>query len=121
MPSSEPIQPLPQHFGVCPYLDASVYHLWVWIAAAVCEYLKYLTAQSKLTNFMELSCSSEATNYAATQELPSNLWNLKVHYHVHKSPLLVPILFQIDPIHTTPSCLSKIHFNIIHQPISWCS
>jgi hypothetical protein len=65
MPSSE------QHFGVCPYLDASVYQLWVWIADAFYEYLKYLTAQSKLTNFMELSHSSEAATCVATQELPA--------------------------------------------------
>jgi hypothetical protein len=24
-----------------------------------------------------------------------------------------------EPIHTTPSYLSKIHFNIVHPPTSW--
>jgi hypothetical protein len=62
---------------------------------------------------MELSPSSEAANCAPTQEIPSILCNLKVHYRAHKSPPLVPILSQMDPVHTIPSYLSNIHFNII--------
>jgi hypothetical protein len=50
---------------------------------------------------MELSPSWETANCLATQELPSNLWNTNVHYRVHKSLPLVPILYQTYPVHTT--------------------
>jgi hypothetical protein len=69
----------------------------------------------------ELSPSCEAANCAATLELASILWSPKVHHRVHKSPPLVPILSQINPIHTILHFLSKIHFNIVHPPTSWSS
>jgi hypothetical protein len=45
---------------------------------------------------------------------------LECYYSVHKSPLVDPILIQINLFHTTPSCLSKIHLNI-HPHTSWSS
>jgi hypothetical protein len=63
---------------------------------------------------MELSPSSEATNCTATQEIPRTLWDPKVLYHVHKSSPLVPILGQIDLVHTTPSYLRYILIPTTH-------
>jgi hypothetical protein len=63
---------------------------------------------------MELSTSWEATSCAATQELPNILFNSKAHFWDHMSPPVVPILSQLNPIYTSPSYRSMIHFNVIH-------
>jgi hypothetical protein len=42
----------------------------------------------------------EADNHSASQEIPSLLWNQNVYYRVHRKLSLVPILIQMNPVHT---------------------
>jgi hypothetical protein len=58
---------------------------------------------------MEQNPSTEAKSFSATQEI-SHIWKQEVHYSVHNTPLLGPLLAPINLIHT-PHFM--IHFNVI--------
>jgi hypothetical protein len=59
---------------------------------------------------VELSFSWGAANCLATQEFPSILCNPNIHYHIHKSPSLVPILSQINSVHPILSLRSILYY-----------
>ena len=62
---------------------------------------------------MVQSPSWAANWFAASQEIPRNSWNPKVHYRTHKLPPPVSILGQPNPVHIPTSHLLEIHPNII--------
>jgi hypothetical protein len=57
---------------------------------------------------MELNPSWKVASCAAIPEFLNILWKPKVHYCAHKSPPLVPMQSQINPVHPTLYYLSKI-------------
>ena len=72
-----------------------------------------------MTNSRGQSPSWGAISSLINQKISSILWNLEVHYHCHKSPPFVQMQFMpswssASSVHTFPSCLFKIYFNITH-------
>jgi hypothetical protein len=56
---------------------------------------------------------SESNSRSASQKSARILWNPKIHYRVHNSPMLVSVLRQMHRVHNFLPCFPKIHSNVI--------
>jgi hypothetical protein len=62
-----------------------------------------------LTYLLTYLLHGAANRFEASHEIPRVLLNPKVHYRIHNCPPPVPILSQLNPVHTPTSHFLKIH------------
>ena len=90
------------------------YFYWVILR---CTYPWILNLKVYLLTYLLIPWSrvlpEKLSSFQLVKKFPAFYGTKKIHYCIHKCPPPVPILKQIDQVHTPTSHLLKIHLNVI--------
>jgi hypothetical protein len=101
-------------------------HFWMISKSLRCEEPKTKSNSDTLFLTLILYNSVErslwkASSSSVIEDIPNISWNPRVHFRVHDSSPLVPVLGRIIPVHAVPSYFCQIHFSIILPSTPWSS
>lgn len=101
---------------------ATSHHRQQTLKAYSCSTNPQRTIKDGCCHFNYLHC---ADSHSASQQIPCILWNQKVHYHGHNSPLLGLIMSQTNEARILMPYFYKLNFHIILPSVpsfpKWCT